>query len=92
MCMMKSIECKLRKYNLMEPLNANDLEFTQRGVIQWVDNLPQIDSMQRSDFYTQECSGKNHKIKDLWEFKFQDWEVNISHQLHDPLTTIIKQC
>ena len=46
--MMKSLESKLRKDNLVEPFNANVLDFMRRGVIKWVDDLPKIENLQRS--------------------------------------------
>ena len=51
--MMKSLESKLRKDNLVEPFNANVLDFMRRGVIQWINDLPKIESLQRSsDIHT----------------------------------------
>ena len=46
--MMKSLESKLKKDNLVEPFNANVLDFMLRYVIQWVDDLPKIENLQRS--------------------------------------------
>ena len=41
--MMKSLENKLRKENLLEKFNENVTDF-----IQWTDKIPEIDDMQRS--------------------------------------------
>ena len=49
--MRKSLESKLRKDNLVETFNANVLNFMRRGVIQWVDDLPKIENLQRSYSY-----------------------------------------
>ena len=46
--MMMSLESKLRKDNMVEPFNANVLDFMRRGVIKWVDDLPKIENLQRS--------------------------------------------
>ena len=46
--MMKSLENKLRKQNLLERFNENVTDLMKRGVVQWVDEIPQINEMQQS--------------------------------------------
>ena len=46
--LMKSLQNKLRKENLIEKFNENVTDFISRGVFQWVDEIPQIDAIQRS--------------------------------------------
>ena len=46
--MMKSLETKLKKENLVEKFNDEVKDFMKRGVIKWTSDIPGINEMQKS--------------------------------------------
>ena len=48
MRMMKSLEAKLAKEGLVTAFNKNVADCIRRGVIKWVDNMPEIQNLQKS--------------------------------------------
>ena len=46
--MMKSLETKLKKENLVEKFNNQVKDFMKRGVIKWASEIPGINEMQKS--------------------------------------------
>ena len=50
--MMVSLERKLQKTNLINQFNEAVSDFMNRGVIQWVDELPALQGVSKRSYYT----------------------------------------